>query len=113
MSIIKKVKWHFRDNFNRKNGKKKKHPSLIFAKTSDGSKYYNIGLTHEDRRGHHKNIEISDPCNWKKKSYLRNDISADDIELFGKILNNYKVNPKDKDKISKLILKFKLKNKIK
>ena len=110
---MEKVKWHFRNNYKRKKGKIKKHPSLIFAKNFDGTKYFNIGLTHADKSGHHKNTEISDPTNWKKKSYLRNDISADDVEVFGEFLNNYKVNPKDKEKISKLILKFKIKNKIK
>lgn len=110
---IKKIKWHFRDNEKRKQAKKGSHPSLIFAKTNDGLKYYNIGLTHSDKRGHHKNVEISDPSNWKNKSYLRDDISADEIKYFGSILSNYKVNPKDKTKIKRLIYKYKKKNNIK
>ena len=32
------------------------------------------------------------------KSYLRDDISADEIKYFGSVLSNYKVNPKDKTK---------------
>ena len=107
MIKIKEIKWHFRNSKIRKEGKNKgKHPALIFAKTNDNKKYYNIGLTHSDKRGHHHNIEIYNPENWKNKSYLRNDISDDDIHQFEKVLKNFKVNPKDKTKIQTLINKF-------
>ena len=111
---MKKVKWHFRNNKRRNNSKNKgKHPSLIFGKTDDDTKYYNIGLTHSKRRGHHSNIEISDPSNWNRKSYLRNDVRIDDINQFEEMLNNYIVNPKDKDKVIKIIDSFIKKNNIK
>ena len=114
MIKIKEIKWHFRNSKIRKEGKNKgKHPALIFAKANDNKKYYNIGLTHSDKRGHHHNIEIYNPENWKNKSYLRNDISNDDIHQFEKVLKNFKVNPKDKTKIQTLINKFKKKNNIK
>ena len=59
MIKIKEIKWHFRNSKIRKEGKNKgKHPALIFAKNNDNKKYYNIGLTHSDKRGHHHNIEI-------------------------------------------------------
>ena len=65
--------WHFRDNKKRKKGKKNngKHPSLIVGKSNDNKKYINIGLTHEQYRGHHKNIEIKDPTDWKKIIFKR------------------------------------------
>ncbi len=86
MIKIKEIKWHFRNCKIRKEGKNKgKHPALIFAKTNDNKKYYNIGLTHSDKRGHHHNIEIYNPENWKNKSYLRKRIEYDDKEMFGKI----------------------------
>lgn len=111
---MKKIKWHFRNNRKRNNTKNNgKHPSLIFGKTNDNKKYYNIGLTHSKKRGHHFNIEISDPSNWNEKSYLRNDVRIDDIEQFEKILTNYRVNPKDRNKVLQIINNFIKKNKIK
>ena len=98
----------------RRNIKNKgKHPSLIFGKTDDNLKYYNIGLTHSNKRGHHFNVKISDPSNWNKSSYLRNDVRIDDINQFEDVLMNFKVNPKDKKKVQEIIDSFISKNKIK
>ena len=107
----KKLPWHFRDNENRNKGKNKgKHPSLVFGETKDGTKYVNIGLTSSSKRGHHKNIEISNPQNWKEKSYLRDDIKEDPKTKMQKILHDYNLNPKDTNKVLKLIDKYKKRN---
>lgn len=112
MNIFDSKDWHFRDNKKRKKGKKKKgkHPSLIVGKSNDNKKFINIGLTHAEFRGHHRNIEIKDPTNWNKKSYLRDDVSEDDFSQLETILSNYRLHPNDKEKVSKIINKYKKKN---
>ena len=112
MSFFKSNKWHFRNNISRKNGNKSngKHPSLIVGITDDKKKYINLGLTHSDKRGHHKNVEIHDPVNWSKKSYIRNDLQEDDVYKLKTVLNEYKLNPQDVNKILKIIEKHKKKN---
>lgn len=109
MKFYNSKKWHFRDNQNRRNGDKNKgkHPSLIVGKTKDNKKFINIGLTHSTHRGHHKNIEIKDPTNWKKSSYLRDDIQIDDVSKLQVILNDYRLHPNDKEKVFKIINKYK------
>lgn len=111
MNFYKDKNWHFRDNKNRKNKKKNgKHPSLIVGESNNGKKYINIGLTHSDKRGHHKNIQISNPVNWNEISYLRDDVREDDIYKLSAILKDYKLNPKDISKINKILDKYKKKN---
>lgn len=61
-------------------------------------------------RGHHKNIEIRDPIKWKNVSYIRDDIKTDDISKLKNILKEYKLLPKDVDKILNIIYKYKKKN---
>ena len=62
---MKFLKWHIRKNFKRKS-KKGYHPSIVFAESDDGLFYYNLGITRSPKRGHHKNLDIVDPSNWKK-----------------------------------------------
>ncbi|MBE6143858.1 MAG: hypothetical protein E7177_07760 [Erysipelotrichaceae bacterium] len=108
----KSIPWHFRNNKNRKKGKKNKgkHPSLVVGVTADNENYINIGLTHQKKRGHHNNIQISNPQNWKEKSYLRDDVREDPKRLMDEILIGYNLNPKDIKKVHKLIEKYKKKN---
>ncbi|MBQ6731233.1 MAG: hypothetical protein IJR08_04935 [Bacilli bacterium] len=109
---MKFVKWHFRNNKRRKQLgiRKGKHPSLVFAKSDDEMRFYNLGLTHSRKRGHHKNIEIHNPQNWEEVSYIRNDISVDDKQVFSGVLNNYRLHPYDYGKIWNVIVKKKIKN---
>ena len=104
---MKNLKWHFRKNTKRKISHKKggSHPSLVIGESEDGTSYYNIGLTHAKRRGHHNNIEIHDPKDWSKTSFVRDDIQVDSKEYLKVVLNSYKLNPKDIDKIWKIIKK--------
>ena len=104
---MKDVKWHFRKNKKRKCGTKNKgsHPALIIGETDDGTAYVNIGLTNSPKRGHHKNIKIHNPQNWKEESFLRDDIRIDSKEYLSEILKNYKVCPEDIDKIWEIIKK--------
>lgn len=112
MKFYNSNQWHFRDNQTRKLGKRNngKHPSLVIGKTKDNKKYINIGLTHSVYRGHHKNIVISDPTNWKQVSYLRDDIQLVDVNKLKTILYGYKLSPSDKDKVLRIIDKYKKKN---
>ncbi len=101
---MKPVKWHFRFNKARKGRKKKSpHPSLIFGKTDDGKKFINAGITHSPRRGHHKNVEIHDPADWSKTSYLRDDVSAHNISNFGPVEKGMRIHPDDRAKIRKAV----------
>ena len=104
---MKKTKWHFRNNLKRKEGSsnKGKHPSLIIGETNDGKSYVNIGLTKSPKRGHHKNIEIHNPQDWKKKSYLRDDIRIDLKIYLSDILKDYNLCPEDIEKIWEIINK--------
>ena len=105
--IFNKTKWHFRNNTRRKlgNTKKGKHPSLVIGETDDGKCLYNLGLTNSERRGHHKNLKIHNPQNWNKNSYIRNDIRIDSKEYLREVLKDYKLCPKDINKIWKFIKK--------
>ena len=102
-----KNKWHFRNNIKRKFGKRNrgKHPSLIIGETKDGKSYINIGLTSSKKRGHHKNIEIHNPQDWNKTSYLRDDIRIDLKEYLSEVLKDYKLCPNDIEKIANIIKK--------
>ncbi len=104
---MKNLDWHFRKNTKRKIGKKNSgsHPSLVVGETDDGSAYYNIGLTKSSKRGHHKNIKIHNPQNWKEESYLRDDLKVDSKEYLSKILKDYKLCPEDIEKIWMIINK--------
>ena len=104
---MKKIKWHFRNNEKRKVGctNKGKHPSLIVGETDDGTAFVNIGLTKSSKRGHHKNIKIHNPQNWKENSYLRDDVRLDSKEYLSEVLKDYKLCPEDIDKIWMIIKK--------
>jgi len=110
---VKKTKWyspkdwHFRDNTKRKEGKNKgKHPSLVVGENKNT--YANLGLTHSQKRGHHKNIELEKNPNPKdkKKSFVRNDLQYDDKKYLKTVFKDYKkLSDKDIEKISKIINK--------
>ena len=103
---FKELPWHFRNNKKRKQKKNKgHHPSLVIGESKDKSKFVNIGLTSSKKRGHHKNIEIFNPEDWRKKSYLRDDISEHPKEQMKEILYDYQLNPQDVEKVIKLIEK--------
>lgn len=104
---MKNIKWHFRNNKKRKIAKKNSgsHPSLVVGETDDGTAYVNIGLTKSPKRGHHKNIKIHNPQNWNEESYLRDDIRIDSKEYLSEILKDYKLCPKDINKIWSIINK--------
>ena len=97
------IKWHIRFN------KKRKHPAIVFAESEDGNYFYNLGITHSKSRGHHNNLEIADPANFKQLSYVRDDLSIDEKKFLKEILDDYKLHPKDYKKIWKRIIKKKLK----
>ena len=104
---MKNVKWHFRRNKKRKIGSQNKgmHPSLIIGESDDGRKFYNIGLTKNNRRGHHKNVPIHDPKDWNKTSFVRDDIRLDSKKYLSGILKDYQLCPEDIDKIWEIIKK--------
>lgn len=112
MKYYNSKKWHFRNNAKRKkaNSNKGKHPSLIIGESDNGSKFLNIGLTSSTHRGHHKNVKISNPQNWKGDSYLRDDINLADKDKLKEILYDYKLNPNDVNKVLRMIDKYKKKN---
>ncbi len=104
--IFKQSKWHYRNNLTRKNKTKKvnKHPSLVVGEKDNA--FINIGLTHSEKRGHHKNIEIHDPINFRNKSYLRDDVKETDKKYMKEILITYRISKKDISKIMKIISKY-------
>ena len=105
---MKFIKWHIRINKKRKN-KKGKHPAIVFAESDDGLFYYNLGLTHSRKRGHHSNLEIKDPSDWSKASFIRDDLSIDEKIFLQEIMNDYKLHPSDYKKIWERIIKRKIK----
>ena len=104
---MKKLPWHFRKNTHRKSGGRKSgsHPSLVFGESDDGSKYYNLGLTHSKKRGHHTNVKIHNPKDWSKYSYIRDDIQLDQNEYLSKVLEDFHLCPEDIEKIYEIIKK--------
>ena len=100
---MKFIKWHIRFS------KKRRHPVIIFAESDDGMYYFNLGLTHSQYRGHHKNLSIHDPVNWNNISFVRDDMSIDEKKFLEEILNDYKLHPDDYKKIWVRIIKRKLK----
>ena len=104
--------WHFRNN-NKRHSKEKNngnHPTLIVGITNDGQEYLNIGITHSNKRGHHKNPMIKNPINWKKHSHVRDDISLNNVKHFSNKLSEYKLHPSDVKTILKIVEKYKKKN---
>ena len=104
---MKDLKWHFRNNRNRKMGDTRsgKHPSLVIGETEDGKSFYNLGLTKSEKRGHHKNLKIHNPQNWNESLYLRDDIRIDSKEHLSEVLKDYNLCPDDIEKIWKIIKK--------
>lgn len=100
--------WTIRENKARKKGKEDKgsHPALAVGK--NGKAIANIGITHKDKRGHHKNIPLSQNPNPKdkKQAYLRNDLQYDDEKHLRQLLTGYrKLTPKDQQKVLEIINK--------
>ena len=93
------IKWHFRKN------KKRKHPSLVIAESDDGKFYYNLGITHSKKRGHHKNLDIKDPSDWNNRSFVRDDLSIDEKRFLQEILRDYNLHPNDYKRIWNRIIK--------
>lgn len=107
VKILNEKAWHFRNNTKRRNSSKQrgKHPALIVGVSLDGKYMLNIGITHSKKRGRHNNIEIRNPQNWSKTSYLRKDIDLHPKECLREILLNYNLNPNDIMKVEKIIKK--------
>ena len=107
MKIYKPKDWTFRNNLKRKNASNKggKHPSIVVGE--ENNKFANLGLTHAEKRGHHKNIMLSRNPNPqdKKPSYVRDDLKLDDMKYLKEVLNYKKLPQKDIDKIMKIINK--------
>lgn len=89
--------------------KKAKHPKLIVNETK--SEFEFMGLTEEEKSGHHKNILlVKNPKNGDtRKAYVRKEIRKDIRENFGEILANYNLSEKDKLSIIEYIEKRKKK----
>lgn len=104
---MKHIKWHFRKNKKRKLGNSNKggHPALVVGESDDGKSLVNIGLSSSPKRGHHKNVQIHNPQDWSKTSYLRDDIRQDSKEFLSVILKDYKLCPDDINKIWEIIKK--------
>ena len=104
---MKNINWHFRKNKKRKLGNSNKgaHPALVVGESDDGKSYVNIGLSSSPKRGHHSNVPIHNPQDWSKTSYLRDDIREDSKEYLSVRLQEYKLCPKDIDKIWEIIKK--------
>ncbi len=105
---LKPDDWSIRENKARKKGKQDKgsHPALAVGK--NGKTIANIGLTHNKKRGHHKNIPLDQNPNPRDKrtAYLRDDLQFDDEKYLKQILNGYrKLSPKDQQKVLKIINK--------
>ncbi len=98
--------WSFRDNTKRKQANKGKHPSLVVGENKNT--FANLGLTHSEKRGRHKNIKLSHNPNPKdsRTSYVRDDLQYDDKNHLKKVLKDYnKLTQEDIDKIYKIINK--------
>ncbi len=97
--------------YKKKEGGKKpsRHPKLIVDETK--TDYGFMGLTKDDRRGHHKNIELKQ--NPQKgnpnKAYLRDELRYDDKVNFDEELKQYNLSPEDKRAIIELIKRRKKK----
>ncbi len=83
--------------------KKAKHPKLIVKETK--SEFEFMGLTEEEKSGHHKNIPlIKNPKKGDtRKAFVRKEIRKDIRENFGEILANYNLSEKDKLSIIEFI----------
>ena len=104
---MKNLKWHFRRNKKRKIGRLNKgmHPALIVGESEDGKSFYNLGLTNNNKRGHHKNVMIHNPQDWRKMSFIRDDFRLDSKKYLSGILKDYKLCLEDIDKIWEIIKK--------
>ena len=85
--------------------KKARHPKLIVGRSGDT--YSHMGLTEAKKSGHHKNIAIKNPENWKEESRLRKEVRKDNSFAFGEHLPNYKLHPDDKKQVLEFLAKKK------
>lgn len=83
------------------------HPHII---TKDNGKItHSIGMTSSSTRGHHKNIKLSknpDPKS-KEPSYIHDYLTEDYSKNYkvDKKYKNWKISPKDENKIKKIAAK--------
>lgn len=100
--------WSIRENKARKRGNQDKgsHPALAVGK--NGKRIANLGISHNAKRGHHKNVPLSRNPNPKdkKKAYIRDDLQFDDEKHLKQLLAGYrKLTPKDQQKVLEIINK--------
>ena len=100
--------WSFRDNKARKHGAEDKgtHPSIAVGK--NGKKIANVGITHNAKRGHHKNAPLSrnPDAQDNRNAYVRDDLQYDDERYLKVILKNFRKLPKqDEETVIKIINK--------
>ena len=111
---LKPDDWSIRENKARKKGKqdKGKHPAVAVGK--NGKMVANVGITHDKKRGHHANIQLSRNPNPKDKrpAYLRDDLQYDHEKNLKHVLAGYRnLPPKDQEKVLKIINKKRQSNK--
>jgi len=107
--MAKEKLYVFRRYKKKQGAKNVRHPKLIVDSIKD--KYGHLGLTSSSKTGHHKNYEMQhNPQKGKTtKSYLRKSLEYDDKELFGEILNDYKLSKEDKEYVIDFVNKHKKK----
>lgn len=100
--------WSYRNNKARKKGASDNglHPTIAVGE--NGNKIANIGITHQAKRGHHKNIALNSNPNPKdqRTAYIRDDLQYDDKKFLKELLSGYKKLPsKDQEAVLKIINK--------
>ena len=91
--------------------KKHKHPKLILEKENDT--YHYMGMTESDKRGHHKNIELTkNPKHGDTRpAYIRREYLIRPTEDFHGIRKDYSLASIDKVRILSEAKKLKPKKK--
>ncbi len=74
-----------------------------------GNDFGFMGLTEAQKKGHHRNIPLSQnpKKNDKRPAYLRKEVRYDNKNNFGAILDNYNLSKKDKKYIIDYVNKHK------
>ena len=103
------VKPHFRKNYsnNRTSTGIKNHIALIVGENE--KEYAYNSLTHSDKSGHKKNMQLkkNPNLNDKRKAYIRKELNEDKKKNFSKKLKNYKLDSIDENEILNIIRKNK------
>lgn len=81
------------------------HPAYIFLEK--GNVYIYVSITHSDNVQNHVVVKMRKNPNPKDKtnSYYVDEIKQDTKDRFGKVLNNWEVDPQDDDDIQNLFKK--------